>query len=393
MDTEMSIFSLLSQPEVVGFADFIESKRGELGISKRTLCSWAGMQRLSYDRILNGEAKTIDILTFLKLAQFFNINVDHLIHIYVAGVESNDIKELDKAKKAGFILKYFDLDQLKKTGFIDDKFDFENIENRIRNFFGLNSIFEYGKPLSLTLFSKTANQSSDKMLNFWLSVVQYQLGRLKNKNPYNRDYLLKIIPKIRSLTLDEENGLAIVIRELYKAGVTVLIESYLGKTQIRGGTFLHKENPCIVLTTFNKRYDTLWFSLVHELYHVLKDMDLIRTYGYHLTGEENLFTSQISEQKANKFANELLLPENMLESIAEFIDIQGIVEYKSKEWQVHEKIIYGRYMSLYPNDHYKYSKKVKLEDITLTKYFVDPWKEDTLEETIKIIDKFYKELL
>ena len=56
----------------------------------------------------------------------------------------------------------------------------------------------------------------------------------------------------------------------------------LPKTQIKGATFVINNKPCIVITDFNKNYGTIWFSLIHELHHVLFDLDSIYDYDKEL---------------------------------------------------------------------------------------------------------------
>jgi len=62
---------------------------------------------------------------------------------------------------------------------------------------------------------------------------------------------------------------------LFNIGITIVFQPSLPKTQIRGATFLINDKPCIVITDFNKNYATIWFALIHELHHVLFDLETI----------------------------------------------------------------------------------------------------------------------
>ena len=108
-----------------------------------------------------------------------------------------------------------------------------------------------------------------------------------------------------------------VFRALYNVGVTVIFQPMLSRTQIRGATFLINNKPCIVVTDLHKSYPTIWFSLIHELHHVLFDLEELEKVKYHLTGEPDLFLMQ--EDKANEFASEYLISAEKLRYIEPLI--------------------------------------------------------------------------
>ena len=76
-----SIYELLSGEHSPALAEYLESQREKMGVSQRKFCLAAGIHRRSYQRILQGEAQTIDVMTFLKIAQFFNIDVEGLLQV------------------------------------------------------------------------------------------------------------------------------------------------------------------------------------------------------------------------------------------------------------------------------------------------------------------------
>ena len=87
-------------------------------------------------------------------------------------------------------------------------------------------------------------------------------------------------------------------------GVTVIVQTQLLTTQVRGGTFIINGKPCIVLTDLFKKYPTIWYTLIHELHHVLYDLETISLTNFHITGDPDLF---LIEEKADDFAREYFL--------------------------------------------------------------------------------------
>ncbi|MBK9196716.1 MAG: hypothetical protein IPO17_17385 [Flavobacteriales bacterium] len=145
------------------------------------------------------------------------------------------------------------------------------IEKRLRTFLGLDSIEDYTQELALCGLQPHQRASSNKMLDFWTKSAYQYFVEVANPNEYDRDALKELVTKIRPYTRDVENGLLTVARALYSVGVTV-ITSHTCRTPVRGATFRVNGKPCIALSDFRKSYATVWFALMHELNHVLFDL-------------------------------------------------------------------------------------------------------------------------
>lgn len=127
-------------------------------------------------------------------------------------------------------------------------------------------------------------------------------------------------------------------KALYNIGVTVIFQNYLTTTQIRGGTFILQGKPCIVLTDFNKKYPTLWFTLLHELHHILFDFETIETNNFHLTGDDDLF---LIEEKADSFARDFFMSVEKFHYIKKYINNPFLVSKFAKENEIHLSLVYS----------------------------------------------------
>lgn len=308
------------------------------GLKHYQVARLLSIDRKSLNPIVDGEVKQPDLIKVLKLGEFLNLNINDTLEAFYRNRSSNEIADLEKARKASFISSNFDLTRLKAAGFISDIQDLESIDRRICTFFGFNSVYEYSDLESNVLFSRTKNSSENKMIRFWLSSSIGYFKGINNPNNYDRDLLKEIIPKIRPYTRNVDKGLSVVIKALYNVGVTVLFQKHLVKTQIRGANFIVNEKPCIVITDLNQKYPTIWFALLHELHHVLYDFETIKNTKFHLTGESDLF---LIEEKADQFAKDILFSEEKLEYIKPFINNPMMVESFAKENGVHSSIIYS----------------------------------------------------
>lgn len=327
--------------------DLLTEKLEKSGLTKTQFEKLSGMERRSLDAILGKDSnlgknyRYTDIIKLLKLAEFLEIDLNELLIIYFNNRPINEIKELQSSMDITFINKYFDLKTLAGLGFIQKNDPLETLKERICNYFGLESIYDYDRELSEVLYSRTKKSFNNKMKDFWIKSSYKYFDLIDNPNAYNREELVELIPKIKPYTQNVENGLLTVFQALYNIGVTVVFQPLLPKTQVRGGTFLIKNKPCIAITDFNKNYATIWFTLIHELHHVLFDLDTLQKTSYHLSGEPDLFL--IQEDKANEFASEYLLSSEKMRYIEKFIHNEFMVEKFAKEWQIHPCIIYSQF--------------------------------------------------
>lgn len=323
------------------FDSLLREKLKLTGLSKTQFEKLSGLQRRSLDSILESTSKQTDIVNLLKLGEFLELDINELLVLHFKNRPANEIKELQHSMDITYINKLFDLKTLANLGFINSDSTLEELKERICTFFEINTIYSYEKELGEALYSRTKKPYSDKMKDFWLKSSYKYFELIDNPNPYSRQELIDLIPKIKPYTRNLETGLLTVFQALYNIGVTIVFQPKLPKTQIRGATFLINDKPCIVITDLNKNYATVWFALIHELHHVLFDLETLEKTTYHLTGEPDLFLLQ--EDKANEFASEYLLSSDKMRYIEKLIHNPLMVKKFAKDCQIHPCIIYAQY--------------------------------------------------
>jgi len=358
-----------------------EDKLQLTGLSKTQFEKLSGIQRKSLNGILDKTSKQTDIINLLKVGEFLDLNFEELLVYHFKDRRVEEIFELQKSMELTFINKHFDIKALISLGFVDKNAELNILEKRICEFFQIDSIYEYQKELNEVLYSRTKKSFSDKMKDFWIKSSYKYFELIDNPNEYSREELIELIPKIKPYTLNVENGLLTVFRALFNVGVTVVFQPLLPKTQIRGATFIVNGKPCIVVTDFNKNYATIWFAILHELHHVLFDLETLEKTKYHLTGEPDLFLMQ--EDKANQFASDYLLSEEKMRYIEPMIHNHLMVKKFSKDNQVHSSIIYSQYQFRQNEigNNYWGAFKEYFPDISLAKrnLNVSNWSVESLE--------------
>ena len=361
--------------------ELYNNKKTLLGLSDRQIQKILGIDNKTLTPILEGTAKQINFTNIIKLSHFLGITVDNLTRLYLPDMNASQIGEIQRAKEAGYIVENFDVATLTKIKFFKPDEYSKNLSQRIINFFYLESLYDYSNDISFSAFSRTKRNSSDLMRRFWVTSAFTQFKMIDNPNKYDRQVLKELIPKIRPYTRNVKTGLISVIRALFQAGVTIIYQPSIEKLQVRGATMVVNGKPCIVLSDFQKNYPTLWFTLLHELHHVLFDFEEIEKRTYQISsGEGDLFL--MDEEKADNFAKNYLLNEDRLNYAMAYINSPNQIEKLASQWGVHSSIIYAIYC-FQTKEWALYNKYIPKMKEALELLNTHPFERDSLLEVVK----------
>lgn len=317
-----------------------EDKITEYGLSKTKALKLLNIDKDVFSEILSGEAKQPNLIHVVKIAEFLDVDVHEFIKMVLKNQNPENLASIDRARKLKFLLMNFDVKALTKEGFFDAEYDVDDLVEKALTYFGYDSISEFEKQLSEPLYSRSKRQFSDKMKDFWVRSAYQSFRLINNPNLYDRNRLKDIIAFMKPYTQDVENGLFTVCRALYNVGVTVIFQNYLPTTHVRGATFFVNQKPCIVITDYLKKYPTLWFTLLHELHHVLFDAETVKLNNFHLSDDQDLF---LIEEKANSFSRDFFMPIESFNYIKNYINNPFMVERFAKENEIHESLVYSFY--------------------------------------------------
>lgn len=378
--------------EKLDLKELLERKLQEYDLSKTKVISLLGIDKATFEDIINGNAKQPTLINVIKIAEFLGVDHNEIIKAVIAGQNADNIGSIEKARNATFIAKNFDIKRLGKADFFENTDDPDYLMDRLLTFFGYESISDYESSSTGVMFSKTKRQFIDKMKDFWVRSAFECFKNVNNPNEYDREALKELIPKIKPYSQDAENGLLTVCKALFNVGVTVIFQKQLTTTQVRGGTFVVNGKPCIVLTDLNKRYTTIWETLIHELYHVLFDFDKIAKQTYHLSGEDDLL---LIEEKADEFSREYFCGYEDYKFIAPHITNPLVVNRLAKKIEVHPSFIYSSFRHFQEVLHGKNfwgAFNEYFPDYSLAAKKLKPvtWKEDSIKEIAKSIREIFE---
>lgn len=370
-------------------------------LSKTHVAQILSMNKNSFLDYCNGKTKEIKINHLIKIMNLLNIREEHLIDLCLNDFEDEEISNIKRSQKISYIIRNFDLDGLKNQGFLVNTNDYTYIEERICNFFGLNNIYEYSSLGSIIpLFSKsrlTIEESrKKKMLDFGLKCAKLSFESLNNTYSYDKELLVEFMKRIKTFSIDVENGFATVVGVLFKLGVTVIVQDYITRTAVYGLTMVVNNKPCIVVSNQGKRYHILWTTLMHELYHLINDYDYIQKVQYHVSDEKSsdLF---VDERAADKFASDSIVGEQKMEIVARSINYPFKVQMISEKLQIHTSLLYGLYLKQLSSkdqklEYPKYSKYLISSTKAVNKILYNPVKFISIKEALEDVKKEFKKI-
>lgn len=229
-----------------------------------------------------------------------------------------------------------------KKGWISSKKSIDDLEAEIFQFFGINNIDEIGL-VSARLRVSEAYTPEQVALNAWLRRAEILASRIQTSN-YYPDKLLQTIDDIKKLST-VSNQIEEVKRHLANLGVRFVVVPHLCKTYVDGAAFwLDSNSPVVALSLRHNRIDNFWFTLMHEIAHILQHADG----GSRSFIDENVQGTNIEnacETEANMQAAEWLIPSaTFSEFMSEYSlhPTSSMVLSFANEQGIHPSIVIGR---------------------------------------------------
>lgn len=144
-----------------------------------------------------------------------------------------------------------------------------------------------------------------------------------------------------------DNGPLLAKEYLAKHGIHLIVLPHLKKTYLDGAAMLMEDGtPLIGLTLRYDRIDNFWFSLLHELAHVMKHLTKksgdIFIDDFDLRGHETEVPDQ-KEAQADKLAQNALIPEKIWKKapVSKQSTVSNLLAL-SEKLKIHPAIIAGR---------------------------------------------------
>lgn len=259
--------------------------------------------------------------------------------------EAKDEK-VDLVKIRAALSEYMPLNELAKKGWIKYK-NARQLENQVKSFWNV----PIDQPLDLSFLDERASNLQYKTsiahnekfnelhAKIWAQMALNHANKSK-VSKYDKEGLKELMTELHNYTT-APNGVKKFINDLESIGVKFVYLSHLSKTYLDGAAISSEEGPVVALTGRYDRVDNFWFTLAHELSHVLLHLSEDSN-SIFFDDSTNYGDSEV-EVQANRSAEEvLMLPEvlTFLSNHLNYITVDKIHDC-SNQLELHPSIIVG----------------------------------------------------
>lgn len=221
---------------------------------------------------------------------------------------------------------------------------------RLREFLNVSSLTVFKKKdMAVSFRSASENLSTSNIIKANIMVqMATNITLKKEAPPFNKPLFEEAVRFALTLTKDHQTFYPVLEKAFFDAGVVFVILPNLSGSKISGATKKIGNNIMLMVNDRRLNSDTFWFSLFHEIGHIMRG-------DYGISFEEE---SGEKEEAANEYAENMLIPHQKYEQFLKKgnFDISSIRAF-SEEIDRDPGIVLGRLL----ND-----KKVQYNDNSLS---------------------------
>ena len=306
----------------------------ERGMSQKEFAARMNMSEKHISKLINGEVLlTTDVAVRLEMvigvpARFWtNLEAIYREKLIKAEVENSMDADVE-------IVKKFPYNEMAKLEWVPET---RNPNEKVVN------LRKYLEVVELSLLNNSqitriacrrlaVTEKSDLALMAWAQQAKLIARKIKT-SPINIKGLIGLIPTLRKLTLSKPNEFCTELEEsLAECGVALVFLPHLKGSFLQGATFMDGGKIVVGMTDRGKDADKFWFSLFHELAHIVLG---------HL-GQVNGTTDE-DEMDADNWAAKALIPEEAFDDLKKrnYKEKSEIVSF-AKEQGIAPGIVVGR---------------------------------------------------
>lgn len=276
----------------------IKEQLVDRGMSQKEFAARMDMSEKHISKLINGEViLTPDVAMRLEMvlglpAHFWN-NLESIYREKLTKVQAENAMDEDVE-----IAKKFPYKEMQKNGWVAEISKDSDKVIELRKYFEVVRLDKLKEPLipGIACRRQTVTEKADYALLAWAQKAKLEARSVITK-AIDLQKLEKNLPKIRKMTtLSPEEFCPQLCEMLADCGIALVFLPHIGGSFLHGATFYDKDKIVVGLTVRDKDADKFWFSLFHELAHII--------YG-HINNPEG--TTDEDESAADTFARDTLI--------------------------------------------------------------------------------------
>jgi HTH-type transcriptional regulator / antitoxin HigA len=307
------------------------------GLTQKELARKLGLKEQQIQRYEADRYSTISITNFHRVASVLGVQWEVKLSDWISSgwnvahkVTATEVKKIIKHARAS---GWFDDDSLIDAS---DEESFNYLQRYVSD-----QIVKYGSPSLLRTGLNVEDHSDDLLLLAWKARVTRRaentiMSMGLEYRPLDISWLLELVK-----LSETDDGPARAREFLLRKGIVLVAEPQIPGMKVDGAAFLVDGTPVIGLTLRRDTIDNFWFTLMHEVGHVILHYRAGLAVGF-FDDTETVSLDEI-ENEANDFASNILIPEEKWKrSPARIAKTAEVVEKFAKELRIHSAIVFGR---------------------------------------------------
>lgn len=282
----------------------IKEQLKDRGMSQKEFSARMDMSEKHISRLINGEViLTPEVAVRLEMvlgipAQFWN-NLEAIYREKIIKAEAENAMDADIE-----IAKRFPYNEMAKFGWVPETREIKNKVINLRKYFEVVnlSLLENTQITRIACRRLAITEKSDLALMAWAQEARIEARSIKTE-PLDIQGIISLIPVLKEMTtLTPDEFCPILKRSMAKYGVALVFLPHLKGSFLQGASFIEGNKIVIGLTNRGKEADRFWFSLFHELAHIVLG---------HIGNQNG--TSNDDENSADIWAADMLIDKNEYE--------------------------------------------------------------------------------
>lgn len=322
----------------------LAEKLEEMGMGSKEFSVRTGKPEKTISAVLNGKSAITPDMAVLfesvtQIPAHFWLNSQRNYDEFVARENYKETLEVSTNWA-----KQFPLAAMVKLGWISKGTTAQEKTEKLLRFFGFANHhaweeYYFNQQLLVNFRISLAQTQGAYAISAWLRQGELQAEKL-SVQPFAGKKLEGALASIKALMVKQPKDFFVKLQNICaEAGVKLVYTACLPKAPICGSTRWINDTPLIQLTGRYKRNDSFWFTVFHEIGHILQH------------GKKDIFLEQVEyegkdtekEAEADRFAADYLLSEADEQVImnAAPLNVTKIRAF-AKKFQTHPACIVGR---------------------------------------------------